>query len=72
MAGLGQISASTRHLVPDAERARPEQPVVNSSEQVTAHAEEIQHEAVDREKSLRVRGGFEPAHLSLSLARWLV
>ena len=28
--------------------------------------EEIQHESVDREKPLRVRGGFEPAHLSLA------
>ena len=27
--------------------------------------EEIQHESVDREKPLRVRDGFEPAHLSL-------
>ena len=42
--------------------------MVDSSEQVTAHAEEIEDEALDREKSLRVRGGLEPAHLSLALS----
>ncbi len=35
-------------------------------------SEEIQHESVDREKSLRVRSGFEPAHLSLALSRRLM
>ncbi len=39
---------------------------------MTAHAAEIEHEAVDREKSLRVRRRFEPAHLSLALPRRLV
>ena len=34
--------------------------------------EEIQHESVDREKPLRVRDGFEPAHLSLALSRRLM
>ena len=34
--------------------------------------EEIQHESVDREKPLRVHGGFEPAHLSLALSRRLM
>ena len=34
--------------------------------------EEIQHESVDREKPLRVRGGFAPAHLSLALSRRLM
>ena len=34
--------------------------------------EEIQHESVDREKPLRVRSGFEPAHLSLALSRRLM
>jgi len=41
---------------------------VNGPKQVTAHAEEIQHEAVDCEKALRVRGGSEPAYLSVALA----
>ena len=35
-------------------------------------SEEIQHESVDREKPLRVRSGFEPAHLSLALSRRLM
>ena len=35
-------------------------------------SEEIQHESVDREKPLRVHGGFEPAHLSLALSRRLM
>ena len=34
--------------------------------------EEIQHESVDREKPLRVRSGFEPAHVSLALPCGLV
>ena len=34
--------------------------------------EEMQHESVDREKPLRVRGGCEPAHLSLALSRRLM
>ena len=34
--------------------------------------EKIQHESVDRETSLRVRGGFETAHLSLALSRRLM
>ena len=34
--------------------------------------EEMQHESVDREKPLRVPGGYEPAHLSLALSRWLM
>ena len=35
-------------------------------------SEEIQHESVDREKPLRVRSGFEQAHLSLALSRRLM
>ena len=35
-------------------------------------SEEIQHESVDREKPLRLRSGFEPAHLSLVLSRRLM
>ncbi len=46
--------------------------MVDSSEQVTAHTEEIDDEAVDREKPLRVRGGLEPAHLSFALPRGLM
>lgn len=39
------LSAGTLHLIPDAERPRSEQPVVNRPKQVTIHMEEIQHEA---------------------------
>ena len=46
--------------------------MVHSSEQVTADTKEILHGSVDREKALRVCGGFEPAHLSLAWSRWLV
>ena len=35
-------------------------------------SEEIQHESVYRENPLRVRSGFEPAHLSLALSRRLM
>ena len=72
MSVLGQISTGTGHLIPNPERAYSEQPVVNRSEQVPAETEQIQHEAVDREKSLYVRSGFEPTHLTLALSRWLV
>jgi hypothetical protein len=35
---------------------------------VTPHAKEIPNDAVHRQEALRVRGGFEPSHLSLALA----
>ena len=39
--------------------------MVHSSEQVAATTEEILDGAIHREKPLRVRGRFEPAHLLL-------
>ena len=45
---------------------------MNRSEEVATDTKEILHEAVYREKALRVRGGFEPAHLALPLARRLM
>ena len=39
---------------------------------MTAHAEEIEDEALDREKPLRMRGGLEPAHLAFPLPGRLV
>ena len=69
---LPSLSAGTRHLIPHAERTGSQRPVVNRSEQVTADTEEVLHESVHREKPLRVRGGFEPAHLSLALSRRLM
>jgi hypothetical protein len=34
---------------------------------VTPHAKEVPNESVHREEPLRMRGGFEPPHLSLAL-----
>ena len=39
---------------------------------MTAHAEEIEYRARDREKPLHVRRGLQPAHLALALSRRLV
>jgi len=39
---------------------------------VTAYAKEIPNDAVDRQESLRVSRGFEPSHLALALAGWLM
>ena len=41
--------------------------MVDGSQQVTSDTEEIEHESVHRQESLRVRGGLEPPHLSLAL-----
>ena len=72
MAVLDEISAGTGHLIPDAERAGSERPVVHSAEQMPADAKEILHGSVHREKPLRVRGGFEAPHLALPLPGRLV
>ena len=39
--------------------------MVDGFQQVAANTKEILNESVHREKTLRVRGGFEPPHLSL-------
>ena len=46
--------------------------MVRRPKEMSPDSEEIQHESVDREKPLRVRSGFEPAHLSLALSRRLM
>ena len=46
--------------------------MVDGPQQVAADTKEILNESVDREKTLRVRGGFEPPHLSLALPRGLI
>ncbi len=46
--------------------------MVDGPQQVAADTKEILNESVHREKTLRVRGGFEPAHLSLALPRGLM
>ena len=40
--------------------------------QMPSDPEEIQDDAVGRQESLRLSGGLEPAHLSLSLSRRLM
>ena len=68
--GRTSARAQEAHVTSCQTRHEPvrEQSVVTGPKQVTAHAEEIQHEAVDCEKAWRVRGGSEPAHLSVALA----
>ena len=70
--GVHHCSAGRRYLIPDAERTRSEQPVVNRSEQVTADTKEILHGSVHRKKSLGVCSGLEAPHLTLALAGRLV
>ena len=70
--GLEPLQFPTKFRSHSAERTGSQRPVVNRSEQVTADTEEVLHEAVYREKPLRVRGGFESTHLPLALARRLM
>ena len=70
--GVPRRSAGTRHRIPFGERPHPKHAVVRRPKEMSPDPEEIQHESVDREKPLRVRGGFEPAHLSLALSRRLM
>ena len=58
--------------MPHMERARSQQAVVGSPQQVTSDTKEILHESVHRQEALRVRGGFEPSHLPLALPRRLM
>ena len=46
--------------------------MVDGSQQVTTETEQIQHDAVHRQETLRVRGGCEPAHVSFTLPRGLM
>ena len=46
--------------------------MVDGPQQVATDTKEILNESVDREKTLRVRGGFEPSHLALALPRGLM
>jgi hypothetical protein len=59
-------------MIPDAEGARSQETVVHGAEQMSAHAEEILHRSVHREKQLRVPGGLEAAHLAFPLSGCLV
>ena len=46
--------------------------MVDSAQQVTTDTKQSQHDAMHREKPLRVRGGGEPPHLALTLPGRLV
>ena len=46
--------------------------MVHGPQEVTTDTEQIQHDALHRQESLRVRGRFEPPHLSLALPGRLV
>ena len=46
--------------------------MVSRSQQVVTDTEEVEYQTVHRERSLCVRSGCEPAHLSLALPRRLV
>ena len=70
--GIPRRSAGTRHRIPFGERPHPKPAVGRRPKQMSPDSEEIQHESVNREKPLRVRSGFEPAHLSLALSRRLM
>ncbi len=46
--------------------------MIGRPEQMPSDSEEIQDDSVDRQESLRLSGGLEPSHLSLSLPGWLM
>ena len=46
--------------------------IVDGTQQMAADPKQIPHDAVDRNESMRLGGGFEPPHLALPLARRLV
>ena len=54
------------------DRLRPQLPVVSRSQEMSAHPEEILHDAVDRCDALQMGGRLEAAHLALALPRRLV
>ncbi len=59
--GFVHPSGSTRHLVPDTERASSQHAVVSCPEQVAADTEEVEHESVHGEESPCWRISPEPA-----------
>ena len=61
----------TRRLPPDPEGTGTQQAMVHGSQEVTTDTKEIQHDAMHRQESLRVRR-FEPAHLALAVPGRLV
>ena len=64
--------SGARHFRPSKEGTGSPYPVVGWPNQMPSYPEEIQNDALDRQEPLRLSGGFEPAHLSLSLSRRLM
>ena len=64
--------SDTRHLTPDPEGTRAQQAMVDGAQEVTAETEQIQHDAVHRQETLRVRSRLEAPHLAFPLSRRLV
>ena len=58
--------------MPHMERARSQQAVVTSPQQVTSHTKEILHESVHGQEALRVSGRLEASHLAFALPRRLM
>ena len=52
--------------MPDVKRLRSQQPVVSHPEQMSAHPEEVLHEAVHGHEALHVGGRLEASHLTLA------
>jgi hypothetical protein len=72
MSGSLLLFSTRTSPVPHKEGARSQPTVVSRPEQVTAHAKEIPNDAMYRQESLRMSDEFEPSHLSLALAGWLM
>ena len=68
MADIRWDSVGTGHLIPETERAGPQETVVSRPEQVAADPEEILDDAVHRCKTLQMGSRLEPAHLAFPLA----
>ena len=62
----------TRRLPPDPEGTGTQQAMVRGSQEVATDTKQMQHDALHRQESLRVRGRCEPAHLSLAVPRRLM
>ena len=67
MADIRWDSAGIGHLIPETERAGPQETGVSRPEQVAADPEEILNDAVHRCEPLQMGGRLEDAHLALAL-----
>jgi len=69
VADIRRDSGGTRHLIPETERAGPQETVVTCPQEVAADPEEILDDAVPRREAFQMGGGLDPAPLALSLPR---